>query len=154
MISHLLDSLLLDSRQANLVFIGPKFVIALPCHWVGPFTCWNLIDVTLACEDSRNLPCLNSCCQFWQLWCWHWNKINAILYLSEQNKSHVVDVGWKQRPFCWCKNKTKALLLMLKQNKSHGVKKVIRPIFSSFLHQKIRKNNCWQANPAKKTTRQ
>ena len=42
--------------------------------------------------------------------------------MTDENKSHFVDVG----------TKPKALLLMLKQNKSPGVKKVIRPMFSPF----------------------
>ena len=54
------------------------------------FTQWSLrdlTDVTLACEDSRNLS------MPYQL-------LTDILLTLQQNKSHVVGAGTKQKP-CW-----------------------------------------------------
>ena len=44
-----------------------------------------------------------------------------MLLMLEQNKSHVVDAGRKQKPCCCCWMKTKAILLKSEQNKSLAV---------------------------------
>ena len=126
----------------------PSLIIALPvCPWVSLSLSpccenWlvprpevglgNLTNVTLTCEDSRNLPkshaispCLTSCCKFWQPCCWHWNKTKAMLLVSEQNKRHVVDAGTKQKTCCWCcffiGPKSKSLPCLVSQSISHSL---------------------------------
>ena len=113
----------------------PSPIIALPFYSVT-LCLWDLTDVTLACEDSRNLSkncatsySLTSCCYFWQL------------LTLEKNENLVVNVGTKQKPWCWCWHKTKddaeakqkpcywcclmktkaMLLMLLDENKSHDV---------------------------------
>ena len=49
--------------------------------WLTHYSCWDLIDVTLACEDSRNLSLP------YQLL----SVLTAMLSMPEHNKSHVVD---------------------------------------------------------------
>ena len=97
------------------------FFAASPCQFTHWLLFWDLIDATLACDDSSNLfkshatpPCLTSCCQFWQPCCWHCNAL-------EQNKIHVVDDS------CWC-----CFFDTFSRGQGHGGKKVIRPIYSSF----------------------
>ena len=69
-------------------------------------SCWDLIDLTLACEDSlirhTTPPWLTSCYQFWQPCCRHWNKTKAMLLMADEKQQ-----------FCWRRNKTKALMLIM-----------------------------------------
>ena len=133
---HVLASSLLQTQLLHLfigsliiaIFIGPKseHCLALSLsHSLRHSWLWDLTDVTLTCEDSRNRstshttsPCLTSCCQFWQTCCQCWNITKALLLMTRQNKSHVVDAGTKQKPCCWCRNKTIHMLLMPEQNES------------------------------------
>ena len=70
------------------IFIWPKSDHCLAVL-VTQCSLRDLTDVTLAYEDSRNSPCLASCCQFWQASCWHCNKTKVMLSIPEQNKSLV-----------------------------------------------------------------
>ena len=71
-------------------------------HSLPQCSCWNLVDVTLACEDSRNL--------------FEATRPPIPLPAVVSFDSHVKDIGRKQMPCCSCQNKTKAMLLMLEQN--------------------------------------
>ena len=65
----------------------PSLIIALPLQSLSLSLLWDLTDVTLACEDSRNLS------------------LPYQLLSLEQNQSHLVDARWK-----------KSFLFMLEQN--------------------------------------
>ena len=41
-------------------------------------------------KNHATSSCLTSCCQFWQLCCWHWNKTKVILLMPEQTKKPFV----------------------------------------------------------------
>ena len=47
--------------------------------------------------------------------------LKAMLLMTEQNLTSLVDVGTKQKPCCWCRDNTKAVLLILEQNEVHVV---------------------------------
>ena len=78
------------------IFIGPESdhcpVLSLSVSFCS---CWDLIVVTLASEDSRTLS------SSYQLL----SVLTAMLLTLEQNKSHNVDVCKKQKPWCWCQKK-------------------------------------------------
>ena len=68
------------STREYVLFMGPKSNHCLVLS-VRHSCYWDLVDVTLACDDLRNFskshktsPCLTSCFQVWQPCCWHWNK--------------------------------------------------------------------------------
>ena len=76
----------------------------MPCHSVSN-VCWDFTDVTLACEDSHNLSKSHATSP-WLTSCQLLSVLTAMMLTLEQNKSHVVEARWKQKPCCWCwKNK-------------------------------------------------
>ena len=83
----------MEDKNPHVLFIsiGPKsdHCLALSVrHWVNFCSCWDLVDGTLACEDSCNLSLS------YQLL----SVLTFMLLTLEQNKSHIVDVRTSQKP--------------------------------------------------------
>ena len=92
------------------IFFGTKsdrcftFSVTLSVRYSS---CWDLSDVTLACDYAW---AATEYFKGGRFCCWWEDKRKSMLLTPEQNKSHVIDAETKQKPFCWCCNKTKALL--------------------------------------------
>ena len=124
-----------SNRRYTTVSRGQRQVIFFPITitFIGPKSfCWDIIDVTLECEDSHNLfkshatfPCLASFCQFWPPCCWHWNKTKMIQYLW-----YILVIYWTQYlgRICFIKKKLCDIDLL---ELPHGVVKVVI-LFSPF----------------------
>ena len=89
------------------IFFGTKsdrcftFSVTLSVRYSS---CWDLSDVTLACDYA------------WVAAAYFMGR-SFLLLMGGQKKIHVVDSGTKQKPCYWCRNKTKGILLMLQKNK-------------------------------------
>ena len=100
-------------RIVNHCLLYRTQVRSLPClvtKSLTPCSCLDLTNVTLACEDSRNLSTLQAVVSF---------------------DSYVVDARRKQEPCCWCLNKKKSCWCQNKK-KDHCGKTVTHPILSPF----------------------
>ena len=71
-------------------------IIALPCLSLNArWETWLMWPWRVRIHATSR--CLTS---FWQTSCWHCNKTKVMLLMPEQNKSHFVGAGTKQKP-CW-----------------------------------------------------
>ena len=151
---------LLIAWTLNVILIWHEFVSKLSFYWAWPFywtqvhhrfalsvtlsvwqsSCWDLIGVTLACEESRNLSKSHTTSPKVTkhlLALPAVSVLTAMLMTLEQNKSHVVGDVTKQKSCCWCRMKTKAIFFMSEQNQrlccwSWNKTKAWWPIFSPF----------------------
>ena len=131
--------LLLEQNKSHIFYAETK---QEPCCWYWNKTkamllmseqktcCWCWRKKNVFDPRTKQKQCCwcqykqRPCCCFWnksKAMFFFWIKQNHIVnagtkktmsLLLEQNKSHFVNIGTKQKPYGWCRSITKAMLLM------------------------------------------